>query len=121
MGAHHYDIAQWALGMDESGPVKIIPPADPSTGKGVKYVYANGVEMTHGGPGGCTFYGTDGTLRIDRQMGELAGQCAAGATRGLHPHHVLVAREGLMAEDFGVFEHDGVAVGSVHQVSPVAR
>ncbi|MCS7469629.1 Gfo/Idh/MocA family oxidoreductase [Stieleria sp. ICT_E10.1] len=66
MGAHHYDIAQWALGMDESGPVQIIPPEDPSAGTGVRYIYANGVEMTHGGPSGCTFTGTEGTLRIDR-------------------------------------------------------
>ena len=29
MGAHHYDIAQWGLGMDDSGPVEIIPPDDP--------------------------------------------------------------------------------------------
>ena len=66
MGAHHYDIAQWALGMDQSGPVEIIPPDDPSSGKGVKYIYENGVEMIHGGPSGCTFTGTEGTLRIDR-------------------------------------------------------
>lgn len=66
MGAHHYDIAQWALGMDESGPIEIIPPQDPSTGTGVRYLYANGVEMIHGGAGGCTFTGTEGTLRIDR-------------------------------------------------------
>lgn len=66
MGAHHYDIAQWALGMDESGPVEIIPPDDPSSGTGVRYLYANGVEMIHGGPSGCTFTGTEGTLRIDR-------------------------------------------------------
>ncbi len=66
MGAHHYDIAQWALGMDKSGPVKIVPPADRNATRGVKYVYANGVEMEHGGPGGCTFYGENGTLRIDR-------------------------------------------------------
>lgn len=66
MGAHHYDIAQWALGMDESGPVEIIPPEDPSSGTGVRYIYANGVEMIHGGPSGCTFTGTEGTLRIDR-------------------------------------------------------
>ena len=68
MGAHHYDIAQWALGMDESGPVEIIPPADPSTGTGVRYIYANGIEMTHGGESGCTFTGTKGTLRIDRGL-----------------------------------------------------
>ncbi len=66
MGAHHYDIAQWALGMDQSGPVKIIPPEDPSTGTGVRYIYENGVEMVHGGPSGCTFTGSEGTLRIDR-------------------------------------------------------
>ena len=60
------DIAQWALGMDESGPVEIIPPDDPSKGTGVRYLYDNGVEMIHGGPGGCTFTGTEGTLRIDR-------------------------------------------------------
>ena len=30
------------------------------------YRYANGVIMIHGGPSGCTFTGTEGTLRIDR-------------------------------------------------------
>ncbi|MCA9215385.1 MAG: Gfo/Idh/MocA family oxidoreductase [Planctomycetales bacterium] len=66
MGAHHYDIAQWALDMDHSGPVEIIPPSDPAAVSGVKYRYANGVVMEHGGPSGCTFYGSEGTLRIDR-------------------------------------------------------
>lgn len=66
MGAHHYDIAQWALDMDQSGPVEIIPPSDPEAIRGVKYRYANGVVMEHGGPSGCTFYGSEGTLRIDR-------------------------------------------------------
>src|ERR1043166_9070665 len=46
-GAHHFDIAQWGLGMDESGPVEIIPPTDPKATKGVRYIYANGVEMIH--------------------------------------------------------------------------
>ncbi len=66
MGAHHYDIAQWCLGMDESGPVEIIPPLDPKAGHGVIYRYANGVTMIHGGKSGCTFTGSEGTLRIDR-------------------------------------------------------
>lgn len=66
MGAHHYDIAQWCLGMDESGPVEIIPSIIDGADHGVIYRYANGVVMIHGGPSGCTFTGTKGTLRIDR-------------------------------------------------------
>jgi predicted dehydrogenase len=67
-GAHHFDIAQWALGMDASGPVEIVPP----DGRGVKwltYVYANGIEVYHGGgPGGAgvVFHGTRGRIGVDR-------------------------------------------------------
>ena len=35
-GAHHIDIAQWGLGMDESGPVEIIPPEDPKDRKSTR-------------------------------------------------------------------------------------
>ena len=66
MGAHHYDIAQWALGLDESGPVAVVPPDDPDANSGAKLVFANGVEIVHGGPSGCTFEGTGGKLYIDR-------------------------------------------------------
>jgi len=65
-GAHHFDIAQWGLGMDESGPVEILPPDDEKANSGVKYVYENGVEMIHGGPGGITFVGTDGEIFVTR-------------------------------------------------------
>lgn len=64
MGAHHFDIAQWALNMDHSGPVEIHPPETGNTG--LRFVYANGVEMFHGGPSGCTFEGTEGTIYVDR-------------------------------------------------------
>jgi len=66
MGAHHYDIAQWCLGMDDSGPVEIIPPEDLNAQSGVKYIYEGGIEMTHGGPQGCVFTGEKGTLHIGR-------------------------------------------------------
>jgi predicted dehydrogenase len=46
-GAHHFDIVQWALGMDESGPVEIIPPENPKAERGLRYIYANGVEVMH--------------------------------------------------------------------------
>jgi len=65
MGAHHFDIAQWALDMDTSGPVRIDPPAGDAT-TGLKYTYANGIEMFHGGPSGCTFEGIRGTIYVDR-------------------------------------------------------
>jgi len=74
-GAHHFDIAQWGLGMDGSGPVEIIPPAkppairqtpDPEKGEGLVYKYANGVPMYHGGANGVLFTGTDGKIEVNR-------------------------------------------------------
>jgi predicted dehydrogenase len=70
-GAHHFDIAQWGLGMDDSGPVEIIPPSDPKATTGVRYVYASGVEMIHDSTkGGVTFNGTDGSIHVDRGVFE---------------------------------------------------
>ena len=70
MGAHHFDIAQWALDMDGSGPIEIHPPAASADGRkaesGLRFVYASGVEMFHGGRNGCTFEGTEGTIYVDR-------------------------------------------------------
>lgn len=64
MGAHFFDIAQWALGMDGTGPVSVEAPEEGGTG--LKFTYANGIEMVHGGVNGCTFIGTKGTLWVDR-------------------------------------------------------
>ncbi len=66
MGAHHFDIAQWALGMDDSGPVRVIPPSDPASKRGAALEYANGVRLTHGGPSGVTFIGEGGMIAVDR-------------------------------------------------------
>ncbi len=63
-GCHHFDLAQWALGMSESGPVEIIPP-DGEEHKWLTFRYANGAKMFHQSDlcvrnGGVTFVGTDG-------------------------------------------------------------
>ncbi len=73
MGAHHFDIAQWALGTDRSGPTEVIPPADPKKGAGLTFVYASGVKMIHNVFEGdvradCVFEGTDGVIRVSRGM-----------------------------------------------------
>lgn len=67
-GAHHIDIAQWGLGMDENGPVEVRPPADHAKAKrGGQLVYANGVVLTHAeGSMGCTFHGTEGEVNVGR-------------------------------------------------------
>ncbi len=70
-GAHMFDIAQWGLDMDNSGPSELLPPAD-GTGKGLVYKYANGVEMHHQPVEGkqfCHFIGTEGEVKVAR--GEL--------------------------------------------------
>lgn len=65
MGAHHFDIVQWALDMDQSGPVKVEPPKGKEI-SGLKFTYAGGVEMIHGGSIDCLFEGTDGSVLATR-------------------------------------------------------
>ena len=64
-GAHHFDIAQWGMGMDESGPVEIIPP-DGKDYKVLTYKYASGVTMTRDSANGVLFTGTKGTVETNR-------------------------------------------------------
>jgi hypothetical protein len=42
-GVHHLDIAQWVMGMDESGPIEITPA--PPGGRIINYKYASGVTV----------------------------------------------------------------------------
>jgi len=64
-GAHHFDIAQWGLGMDAAGPLEIHPP-DGKDYKTLTYKYASGVLMYHGGANGVLFTGTQGKIEVNR-------------------------------------------------------
>ena len=66
IGAHHFDIAHWAMGLDESGPVEIVPPKDDGAMSGLVFKYRDGLEIMHGGPSGITFEGSLGKLFVDR-------------------------------------------------------
>jgi predicted dehydrogenase len=71
-GAHHIDIAQWALGMDGNGPVEVRAPQNWETAKrGAQLVYADGTVLTHVKGKGVSFIGTEGECHVNRGKFEL--------------------------------------------------
>jgi len=71
-GAHHIDIAQWALGFDGSGPIEVRAPQNWETAKrGAQLIYADGTVLTHVRGKGVSFYGTEGELHVNRGKFEL--------------------------------------------------
>jgi len=78
-GAHHLDIAQWGLGKDDSGPVRVDGTAtfhpqhvhDVTETARITYTYDNGVEVILGQghrdiPSGTTFIGSKGQIHVNR-------------------------------------------------------
>ncbi len=67
-GAHHFDIAQWGLGMDGSGPIEIYPP-DAKEYQYLTYKYDNGVIMDRimrQQAAGVEFVGSEGRVLVNR-------------------------------------------------------
>lgn len=104
-GAHMFDITQWALGMDESGPVEIIPP----NGKDVKvltYRYANGAlvqrnKINQPAPG-ILIEGTEGTIEVTREYFE---------TNPAHLKHQIIGPNEIHLHKS--FNHQGDFLNSV--------
>lgn len=92
-GAHHLDIAQWGLDMDESGPVKIIRSDAPHSTNpihgcrrqiGMKFVFADGTILEHApfSLWGTVFYGDDGIVAVNRgQFSVWRGALKGAPTR----------------------------------------
>ena len=91
-GAHHVDIAQWAIGMEQSGPITVEPVSfqlaaplergypkrddcyNTATAFMIRCLFANGVEMIirHDTDNGILFEGERGRFFVDR--GRLVGK-----------------------------------------------
>ncbi|MFC6099208.1 Gfo/Idh/MocA family protein [Olivibacter domesticus] len=70
-GAHMFDIVQWALDMDDSGPVEFVPPQQPLAQEGLYFKYANGIQVNHKrwiDNNAIQFIGTEGTIEVAREF-----------------------------------------------------
>ena len=105
-GAHHVDIAQWAMGMEQTGPTKIETIAKfPQVEHGytvaldfdVKLTYANGVvmEIKDTDRNGILFEGTEGRLFVNR--GTVSGKPVED-----------LATKPLRREDFDLYNNDNL-------------
>lgn len=75
-GAHMFDIAQWAIGMDRNGPIEIIPAGYQDT-EYLTFIYPNGVTVTEEPfdkkeTRGCKFVGENGWIEISRSHYEAS-------------------------------------------------
>lgn len=69
-GAHMFDIAQWALGMDKNGPIKVSPPGVDGA-EFLTFTYKNGIIMTEQNydeqhSKGVKFWGDKGWIEVSR-------------------------------------------------------
>jgi predicted dehydrogenase len=94
-GAHHLDIAQWGLGMDDSGPVEVVGRGEfPATGLfttatkvDFECTYVNGVKLLcRTGGGGTRFEGTKGWVHVNR--GSLKAEPASLLTQTLGANEI---------------------------------
>jgi len=67
-GSHHFDIAQWGLAADSTGPLEVVPPGGKDAPL-LTFVYAGGVRVIHMnrmGEWAVVFIGSEGRVAVNR-------------------------------------------------------
>ena len=114
-GAHHLDIAQWGMDMDDSGPLTVEGHGKRNTtglhdalyDVHVDYTYANGVTVqlrglqAKSGDGGVRFTGADGWIYVSRS--ELRAEPKALLTSRIGPDEIQLGPQGQGSTHMGIW------------------
>jgi hypothetical protein len=120
-GAHSLDIAQWALGMDESGPIEYEDAGGQWPTKGSLFTtatrvafrarYANGVELlcdTRPPGFGARFYGSEGWIEYGYDGVKSEPASLARSVIGPNEIHLPVSNPARVAETAATRSHDHI-------------
>jgi predicted dehydrogenase len=114
-GAHHLDIAQWAIGADGSGPLEVEGSGkrnptglhDTFYDVHVDFTYAGGVqvELRSGGPdvgtGSVRFEGTEGWILVSRERLDAQPKALLGSSIG--PNEIHLAPDVRSSTHMGIW------------------
>jgi predicted dehydrogenase len=101
-GAHHFDIVQWALGRDETGPVEFVPKGFEGA-DALHYRYADGITVWRDKKNpdnghAIHFVGTKGDVYVDR--GKIASSPAELVRHKFGPNDIQVYESKDHRENF---------------------
>jgi predicted dehydrogenase len=114
-GAHHLDIAQWALDADDSGPLEVVGRGqrnasgihDTFYDLAVDFTYADGVKVelrsggTEVGSGGVRFEGTEGWVYVSRD--QYRAEPESLLTTRIGPDEIHLATEVASGTHMGIW------------------
>jgi predicted dehydrogenase len=92
-GAHHLDVAQWALNMDQSGPIAVVATSEPPDPRPNCYTCHPHFQVTYRYANGTTVYATSRKVQND------SNQINGVRFDGEDGKWLFVRREGITASD----------------------